>query len=160
MIIGAIGTSSIQNLTQKVWLKNTIQTWLARWDVRLAYTNLEGESSLLFAEIVKASEIPFRIILPPLNSQELSDITSDIKGLLHHSAALHYLEESSENAWLETRLMIIENCEVLLVLLSGDPKRDKAIKELQSAACAAEVAVLTLDPSAFRTTVKCKFEKW
>ncbi len=142
MVVGAMGPWKLGEPENQHWLRNNLRSWLARWDVSLGYTDLEPGAATMFAEVLSEAAIPYRVVLPKRSGAETQN-SPLFETLCKQAAAVHILGESPTDGWHEARLHILDNCDVILMVLSGDSALDEYLRTLQDSACQAKTAVVS-----------------
>lgn len=156
MVVGAIGPWEIGDQDSQRWLRNMMRRWLARWDVSLGYTDLEPGVGILFAEVLSEAVIPFRVILPCEKANVPAIFQSQFDALRKRAVALHCLEGAFNGDWQPARKQLVEQCDVVLSVLTGDQASDREFVAIQIAVCQARGAVVSLNLYTRTATVVCK----
>lgn len=146
---------------QSKWLRTTIKSWLARWDVQLGYTNLESEVGLLFGDVLMQAAIPYRLILPDLATLTPNLSNADFQRVLGQANATYHLEPNPmANPWSVSRRQAIEYCDVVFAVLCGTKSIDQEIQAAQMKACLAQRAVISINLVDRSSKVICKHDQW
>ena len=161
MIVGAIGITPSLERAQQAWLRVTMRSWLARWDVELGYSNLESDAGIVFGEVLQAARIPYRVILPAHLGGNVAVQDESFKRALSDAVAVHQIEiRAGEDAWLASRMQVIEYCDVVFAVLSGNAATDGLIQNAQLKACLQQRAVISLNVAMQSAQVICKHDQW
>lgn len=150
MVVGAIGTLDIVDVHSAEWLASNLRSWLARWDVRLAYTNLEGQAGKVWAGVLVSASIPYRVVA------HASSLDKAAQPYLDQASAVHILETHEPNdSWEQ----IQSASDVVIGLAAAPVPNSKILRSLEEA-CGAHCAAVLVDHGGLVSRVMCREGKW